>query len=71
MSNQDTITYTCPQCGYGNAWTRAEILQRGRKEVYRGDDWERYTLPCKNKRTACSGRHTVEIKRSEPDREQA
>lgn len=65
MSQSDTITYTCPVCGYQNTWTRDQIVQRGTKQVFRGpDDKDRYSLACKNPAVpACSGRYVVTVER--------
>ena len=66
MPDQNTITYACDVCGYANTWTRDEALQRGTKEVYRGDEEDRYSLPCKNPvRPRCKGRYVVAIRRKE------
>jgi hypothetical protein len=65
MANDQTITYTCDICGYVNVWTRDQIMQRGKKEIYRGGELEEYTLACKNPnlRPECSGRHKVGVPR--------
>ena len=69
MTNAETITYTCEVCGYQNTWTRSEILQRGKKEVYRDMTINRYSLPCKNPtaRPSCPGRHVVGVPREEQE----
>jgi hypothetical protein len=61
MANEETITYTCEVCGYRNIWTRDQIVQRGKREVYRDGTPEQYTLPCKNpnRHPACVGRRKV------------
>ncbi|NJK81668.1 MAG: hypothetical protein HC914_18015 [Chloroflexaceae bacterium] len=57
MSDTDTITYVCANCGYTNVWTRDEILQRGAnvlfRVLFRGEDEETFSLPCKNPNTSC------------------
>lgn len=58
-ASNDTIRYECPNCKYVNLWKRAEILQRGYEEVFRGDDEEIYLLPCKR----CGHRMRVAVKR--------
>ena len=65
MANENTITYICEICGYTNIWTRDQILQRGKKEIYRGNDLDEYILTCKNPnaRPECTGRHKVGVPR--------
>jgi hypothetical protein len=67
MPDPQSVTYRCDICDYQNTWTRDEVLQRGLKEVYLGDEYDRYSLPCKNPsiRPRCSGRFVVEVKRKE------
>lgn len=51
-----------PECGYQNTWTRDEILRRDKREIYRGVQEDRYSLPCKNPAApACSGRYIIAI----------
>lgn len=61
-ADNDTIRYECPKCKYVNLWTRAEIVQRGYEEVFRGDndDEEIYSLPCKG---GCGHRMRIAVKR--------
>jgi predicted nucleic-acid-binding Zn-ribbon protein len=54
--------YDCPKCGYTNLWTRDEVLQRGKEEIYRGDDETIYSLRCKNP-LGCDQRVRVAVKR--------
>jgi hypothetical protein len=61
MSTSEPITYTCRNCGYQNAWTRDEILQRGEEVVYRGDQEEIFSLPCKNPNVNCTHRTRVAV----------
>ena len=65
MGNNDTVTYACQECGYVNIWTKAQILQRGKKEIYRGGELDEYTLACKNPnaRPECPGRHKIGVPR--------
>lgn len=65
MPDTNTITYTCPQCGYQNHWTRDEVLQKGRKVTLLGDDEDLYSLPCKNPQLDCAGRMRVAVTREE------
>ena len=70
MTQADTITYTCSECGYVNVWTRDEILRRGKKEVYRASESDvvqedYYALPCKNPKIACRGLRTIAVEREE------
>lgn len=64
MSEKDSsVTYSCDLCGHQNTWSRDEILQRGKKVVFRGDGWEEYSLACqRNIRPPCPGHHVVEVK---------
>ena len=63
MPNGDTVRYTCDVCSYVNIWTRDEIVQRGQKVIFRGDDdGDVYSLPCKNpQKPACSGRRRIQL----------
>ena len=61
MRNTESISYECPNCGYTNVWTRDEILQRGESMLYRGDDTETFSLPCKNPTLNCPQRTRVEV----------
>lgn len=61
-ADNDTIRYECPKCRYVNLWTRAEIVQRGYEEIFRGDDEEIYSLPCKNP-NGCGHRMRVAVRR--------
>jgi hypothetical protein len=66
MSQQDSVTYTCPTCKYPNTWTRAEVISRGKKVLMRDIDgkYDEYSLPCKNpKSPACDGRYVVAVER--------
>ena len=60
--SDNKITYTCPNCGYSNTWTRDEIDQLKQQVVYR-DDEEIYSLPCRNPhlRPACPAYYKVDI----------
>ena len=62
MSDSESVTYICHICGYTNTWTRNEILQKGKKELYRGEE-VRYSLQCKNPslRPSCEGRNVVAL----------
>ena len=62
--NADSITYTCPNCGWVNTWTRDEIAHLKLAVVYR-DDYEEYSLPCKNPtlRPSCPARRTIAVPR--------
>ena len=64
MSNADSITYTCRNCGWANTWTRDEIARLKFEVVYR-DDYEEYSLPCKNPtlRPPCPERRKIAISR--------
>ncbi|WP_333691897.1 hypothetical protein [Chloroflexus sp.] len=62
--SDDHEQYTCPKCGYLNLWTRAEILQRGKEEIYRGDNEVVYSLRCKNPQ-GCDQRMRIAVKRRE------
>lgn len=63
MSTQaEEIVYTCGSCGHTNRWTRDQIVQRGREEVYRGTHETRYSLPCQS-RTGCSVRTVVALEK--------
>jgi hypothetical protein len=64
MAEQETLQYTCDVCGYENLWTRDQIVQRGREEVYRAQNRNEvvYSLRCKNpKRPPCEGRRLVGV----------
>jgi hypothetical protein len=66
MSNSDTVSYVCSECGYTNVWTRDEIRQRGEQVVYKGepdarDQEELFSLPCKNPKLFCRGRMLVAV----------
>lgn len=62
--SDDKVTYVCPNCGYNNTWTRAEIAQLKQQVVYR-DDEEIYSLPCRNPhlRPACPEHYKVAVKK--------
>ena len=67
MSAPETFTYTCHRCGFVNRWSRDEILRAGTRVIFRGEEMERYSLPCKNPaRPHCDGRHKVGIPREDP-----
>ena len=69
MSNTDSVTYTCPECGYVNVWTRDEVIQRGDIIDYRvtpstlTSTEDRYSLKCRNPALLCPARMIVAIKR--------
>ncbi len=60
--SDDKITYTCPNCGYINTWTRDEIDQLKQQVIYRSDE-EIYSLPCRNPhpRPACPEYYKVAV----------
>lgn len=63
MSEADqNIQYTCTKCGYTNLWRRAELLQRGREVIFRGNGEAVYSLRCKNP-IGCDERMRVAVKR--------
>lgn len=61
MPDTNSITYICSKCGYTNIWTRDEIVQRGAEVVYRGEQEELFSLPCKNPQLACPERTRVAV----------
>lgn len=62
--SDETVTFTCPNCGWGNTYTRNEIVRKKYVTVYR-DDYEEYSVPCKNPnlRPACSHREVIAVPR--------
>lgn len=66
MSRSQQVSYQCPKCGFTNEWTRDEIIQRGEEKIRRGEyvPYE-YTLPCRNPRLRCPGRHVIKVPRWE------
>lgn len=64
MSDENTISYPCQECGYQNNWTRDQILQKGKKTTFLGEeDEDLYSLPCQNPRLDCHGRRRIAVKR--------
>ncbi|WP_322822486.1 hypothetical protein [Chloroflexus sp.] len=51
MSDNDSVHYNCPKCGYTNIWTRDELLQKGQKIIYRQEtvDTLEFSVRCKNR----------------------
>jgi len=45
--SDETVTFTCSNCGYVNTYTRDEVVRKKYVTVYR-DDYEEYSVPCKN-----------------------
>lgn len=62
--DNESVSYTCPKCGYPNVWTRNEILQRGKEVIYRGEREDVYSLRCKNP-LGCDQRMRIALKRRE------
>ena len=58
----DSIQFTCLNCKYPNTFTRDEIVQRGKEELYLGNDEVRYSVRCKNPK-GCPQHTVVKIKR--------
>lgn len=59
--NDETVTYTCPNCGWFNTYTRAEIERRRGGIIFR-EGYEEYSLPCKNPmRPPCPARYIVAV----------
>lgn len=58
----DTVTFTCPNCGHVSTYTRAEVVRKKYVTVYR-DDYEEYSVPCKNPniRPACPHREVIGV----------
>jgi hypothetical protein len=44
-----SVSFTCPNCGWANTYTRDEVMHKRYRTVYR-DDYEEYSVPCKNPR---------------------
>jgi hypothetical protein len=69
MTDQQSIEYSCPGCGFVNTWSRDEIAQRGRKRIFKTTSARRedlYTLPCKNPETPqCAEHYIVAVERVE------
>ena len=71
MSNNEVVTYTCPECKYTNIWTRTEIQSRGKQIVFCdiNNPSDRYSLPCKNpKSPRCPGRYEVDVEQRKDER---
>lgn len=67
MADEEYVEYACPGCGFVNRWNRDEVLQRGKKNIFKSAAKPRedfYTLPCKNPATKpCPERYVVAIER--------
>jgi hypothetical protein len=66
MTDQLSIEYRCPACGFLNNWTRNEILQRGKKTIFKDATRKEdlYSLQCKNRTaTPCIERYIIAIER--------
>jgi hypothetical protein len=69
MADQEVLDYRCDVCGFLNKWTRAEILQRGKKKIFKGTaihQEDLYSLSCKNPAVpACTQRQVVAVEREQ------
>lgn len=69
MTDQLSIEYRCSACGFLNRWSRDEILQRGRKKIFKDAATRRedfYSLLCKNPAMQrCTERYVIAVERVE------